>query len=326
MSKIFQSFIFGFGLLIVMTSNVFGQPYPNRPVTIVNPLSAGGGADTFLRALAKEMQPFLGQPVLVENRPGGNGMIAGEYIARAKPDGYVIGDLQSPQVAPDVFAPLRKPPYSAEDIRIVVRVFYLPSAMVSKSTAPWKVMQDFVKFAQNNPNKVSFAETAGEGHPLHLLGRSIFSKNQMQLNEIPYKGAGDAINALLGGHVDVGYPLSVSSVQGHVQNQKLLILAVDSAQRLPSLPDVPTLKELGFDPDMAPNYHVFAVPKGTPEDVVKKIHDAVKSALETTAMKEFARKSLSTIYYGSEKTAVEEIAQNRRQITPLLEELTKKKK
>ena len=325
MNRFFQATICVLGMAFA-TPAVIAQSFPNRPVTIVNPLSAGGGADAFLRALAKEMQPFLGQPVVVENRPGGSGLIAAEHIVRAKPDGYVIGDLQSTQVLPEVFAAIRKPPYAADDLRIVVRVFYLPSAMVSKGGAPWKGMEELVKFAQENPNKVSFAETAGEGHPLHLLGRSIFQKHRMQLTEVPYKGAGDAINALLGGHVDVGYPLSISSVQGHVQNQKLSILAVDSTERLPSLADVPTLKELGFDPNMAPNYHVFAVPKATPEDAVKKIHDSVKAALETPAMKEFARKSLSTIYYGSEKVALEEIALSRRQIIPLLDELLKQKK
>lgn len=300
-----------------------GQAYPTRPVTIVNPLSSGGGADAFLRALAREMQPLMGQPVLVESRPGAGGLIAGEHIARSRPDGYTIGDLQSTQVIPEVFAAFRKPPYGTEDLRFVVRVFYLPSALVSRAGAPWKSMKEFVRYVQDNPDKVSFAQTAGEGHPLHLLARSIFRKNSMRAVEVPFKGAGDAITALLGGHVDAGYPLSIAGVQGHVQAGKMSILAVDSAQRMALLPEVPTLKELGFDPDLAPNYHVFTVPRGTPEPVVKRIHDTVKAALETAAIREFARKNVVELYYGSERDAVEEIERNRKEIAPLVEDLLK---
>ncbi len=303
-----------------------GQTYPTRPVTIVSPLATGGGADLFLRALAKEMQPLMGQPVLVESRAGGGGLIAGGYIARAKPDGYAIGDLQSPQVIPDVYAAIRKPPYAAEDLKFVVRVYYLPSALVSRADPPWRNMRDFVKYVQDNPGKINFAQTAGEGSPLHLLALAIFQKNRMQLVQIPFKGAGDGILALLGGHVDAGFPLSIAGVQGHVEAGRMSILAVDSAQRMSSLPDIPTLKELGFDPEMAPNYHVFIVPKGTPEPVVKKIHDSVKAALETPAIKEFARRNVVALYYGSENDILKELEKNRKEIAPLIDDLVKRPK
>ena len=295
--------------------------YPSRPVTIINPLAAGGGADNFLRALAREMQNLWGQPVLVESRPGAGGLIAGEFVARAKPDGYVIGDLQSTHVMPEVFEALRKANYTSADLRLAVRVFYLPSAFVSRAGVPWKDMSQFVAYVRTNPDQVTFGQTTGEGHPLHLLARAMFDRNAMKVVEVPFKGAGDAVLAILGGHVDTGYPLSISSVQAHSRSGKLSILAVDSLARNPALPEVPTLTELGFDPKMAPNYHVFAVPKGTPDGVVQKIHDAVRHALGTEAIRDYARRQVVELYYGSARQAEEEVALNRRQIIPPLEQM-----
>ena len=323
--KFLQCMVLGMVLALGL-SPAAGQTYPTRPVTIVNPLAAGGGADFFLRALAREMQPLMGQPVLVESRPGGGGLIAGEYIARAKPDGYRIGDLRVAQATPEVFAALRKPSYATDDLKFVVRVFYLPSALVSKAGAPWRNMPEFVKYIQDNPGKINFARTSDEGDPQHLLALSIFQKNRMQAVEVPFKGAGDAIVALLGGHIDAGYPFSIAGVQGHVATGKMSILAVDSAQRMSSVPDIPTLKELGFDPEMAPAYHVFTVPKGTPEPVVRKIHDSVKAALESPAIQEFAQKNIIALYYGSEKDILEEMERNRKEIAPLLDAMVKRSK
>jgi len=295
--------------------------YPTRPVTIVNPRAAGGGADNFLRVLAREMQTLMGQAVLVESRPGAGGLIAGDYVARAKPDGHVIGDLQSTHLFPEVFEALRRPPYASSDLRLVVRVFYLPSAFVSKAGAPWTDMQGFMRFAQGHPGKVSFGQTVGEGHPLHLLARAVFTRNQIDVVEVPFKGAGDALVAVLGGHVDTGYPLSISSVQAHRQTGRLSVMAIDSLQRNAALPDVPTLRELGFDPDMAPNYHVFAVPRATPDSVVKRLHDVVREALQTPAVLEYAKKNVVELYYGSPQQAEQEVELNRRQIVPALQQM-----
>jgi len=300
-----------------------GQAYPSRPVTIVNPLASGGGADFFLRALALEMQLLMGQPVLVESRPGAGGLIAGEFVARGKPDGYRIGDFRVAQANPEIFTALRKPTYSIDELKFVVRIFYLPSALISKVQAPWRNMREFVKFVQDNPGKITFARTSGEGDPLHLLTLAMFKKNRMRAVEVPFKGAGDAIVALLGGHVDAGFPFSIAGVQGHVDAGKLAVFAVDSPQRIALFPDIPTLKELGFDPEMAPNYHLFAVAKGTSDPVVRKIHDTVKAAMETTAIREFARKNVIELYYGAEKDMLEELERNRKEIMPLIDELLK---
>lgn len=297
--------------------------YPSRPVTIINPLPVGGGVDIALRGLAKEMQAFLGQPVLVESRPGAGGTIAGQYVAQAKPDGYVMSLLQSTQAIPEVYAAFQKPPYSSEDIRPVVRYMSLVFALPSRAGAPWKNLPELIKYAQENPNKLRWGRTTGLGHPLHLLSFSLFKKNNLKVIEVPFKGAGDAITALLGGHIDVGFGISVTSIQGHVQSGKLTILAIHNPQRLAKLPDVPTFKELGLDPGVVPVYNTIFVPRGTPDDVVRKIHDAVKAAMETPALKEYAQKHVFELYYGSEKDILEELKRDREVSSALVEELAK---
>lgn len=300
--------------------------YPSKPVTIVNPLPVGGGVDIALRGLAKEMQTVMGQPVLVESRPGAGGTIAGEYVARAKPDGYVMGLLQSTQAIPEVYAAFQKPPYTSADLRPVVRYMSLVFALPSRTGAPWKDLNEFIKYVQSNPTKVRWGRTTGLGHPLHLLAYSLFKKNSLKVIEVPFKGAGDAITALLGGHIDVGFGISVTAIQGHVQAGKMTILALHNPQRLAAMPDIPTFRELGFDPGVVPVYNTIFVPKATPDDVVKKIHDAVKAAMETPALKEYARKNLFELYYGSEKDILEELKRDRDVSTPLVEELAKEQR
>ena len=300
--------------------------YPSRPVTIVNPLPVGGGVDIALRGLAKEMHAVLGQPVLVESRPGAGGTIAGEYVARAKPDGYVMGLLQSTQAIPEIYAAFQKPPYTSEDLRPVVRYMLLAFALPSRAGAPWKDLPEFIKYVQSNPNKVRWGRTTGIGHPLHLLAYSLFKKNNLKVIEVPFKGAGDAITALLGGHIDVGFGISVTAIQGHVQAGKMTILALHNPRRLAVLPDTPTFKDLGFDPGVVPVYNTMFVPKGTPDEIVKKIHDAVKAAMETPALKEYAKKNVFELYYGSERDVLEELKKDRAVSAALVEEVAKQQK
>jgi tripartite-type tricarboxylate transporter receptor subunit TctC len=302
------------------------EKFPSRPVTIINPLAPAGGVDIALRGLAKEMQTLLGQPVLVESRPGGGGTIAGEFIARSKPDGYTMGCFQSPQAMPELFTHWIKAPYTSVDLRPVVRYFYLCQSLGSKAPAPWKGLNEFVKYVQANPNTVRWGHTSGSGSPNYFLSFSFMKKSNLKLIEVPFKGAGEAIQAMLGGHIDVAYGCSVTSLLGHVQAGKLAILALHSPKRLTVVPEVPTFLETGLDPGLATPYNTFFVPKGTPEDVVKKIHDTVKAAIETPALQEYARKNVFELYYGSEKEIIEELRMDREVTVLLAEEIVKQEK
>ncbi|MSP89124.1 MAG: tripartite tricarboxylate transporter substrate binding protein [Alphaproteobacteria bacterium] len=297
--------------------------YPSKPVTLVNPLPAGGGVDIALRGLAKEMQPFMGRPVLVESRAGAGGTIAGQYVAQASPDGYVMGVFQSTQAIPEIYTAFQKPPYTSADIRPVVRYMTLVYAMPSRAGAEWKTLPELIEYAKKNPNKVRWGHTIGRGHPLHLLSYSLFKKYGIKVIEVPFKGAADAITSLLGGHIDVAFGISVTAIEGHVRAGKMSILAIHNPTRLASLPDVPTFAEQGADPGVVPVYNTIFVPKATPDAIVKRIHDAVKAALETPALKEYAAKNGFELYYGSEQDALAELTRDREVSSKLVEALLK---
>jgi tripartite-type tricarboxylate transporter receptor subunit TctC len=317
-------FLAGFAVSVLGGASAAAQDrFPSKPVTLVNPLPAGGGVDIAMRGLAREMQAVLGQPVLVESRPGAGGTIAGEYVARAKPDGYVMGLLQSTQAIPEVYAAFQKPPYASGDLRPVVRYMTLPYALPSRAGAPWKDFPEFVKYVQANPNKVRWGRTTGVGHPLHLVAHALYKKNNLQVIEVPFKGAADAIAALLGGHIDVGFGISVTAIQGHVQAGKMTILALHNPQRLAVLPEIPTFKDMGYDPGVVPVYNTFFVPRGTPDDIVKRLHDGVKAAMETPALREYAKKNVFELYYGGEREIAEELRRDREVSAALVEEVAK---
>lgn len=299
--------------------------FPDRPVTLVNPLPAGGGVDIAMRGLAKEMQTILGQPVLVESRAGAGGTIAGTYVAQAKPDGYALGLFQSTQAIPEVYAAFQKPPYTSEQIRPVARYMSLIYGLPSRAGAPWKTMSELVKYIKDNPGKVKWGRTIGVGHPLQLLTYSLLKKEDLKVTEVPFKGAADAITALLGGHIDVAFGVSVTATEGHVSAGRLSVLAIHNGTRIKSMPDIPTFAELGLDPGVVPIYNTFYVPKDTPDPVVAKLHDAVKRAIETPVMAEYAQKNGFELYYGSEADIRDELKRDREVTTALIEAMQKDK-
>lgn len=308
------------------TSAAWAQgQFPDRPITLICPLTAGGGVDTSLRGLAQEMQKILGQPVLVESRPGASGTIAGSYVAQAKPDGYIMGLFQSPQAIPEVYSDFLKPPYTSEQTRPVVRYMSLVFGMPSRPDAPWKTMGELVEYIKANPGKVRWGHTIGPGHPLHLLTYSLFKKHNLKVIEVPFKGAADAITALLGGHIDVAFGASVTATAGHAAAGRIKILAIHNPTRLPSLPDVPTFAEQGLDPGVMPVYNTFFVPKATPDAVVAKLHDAVKKAMETPELIAYAKKNGYELYYGSVADVETELKRDREVTASLIEAMQKDK-
>ena len=299
--------------------------FPSRPVTLLNPLPVGGGVDIAMRGLASELQPLLGQAVIVQSRPGAGGLIAGLALARAKPDGYTMGLLQSPQAIPEAYAAVQNAQYTGEELRPVVRFMKLVYALPSRGDAPWKTLPELFSYIKANPSKVRWGRTVGLGHPLHLLSYSLLKKNDLKVIDVPFKGAGEAILALLGGHIDVAFGVSVTSIEAHVRAGKMSILALHNPERLKSFPDAPTFAEQGADPGVPAIYNTFFVPRGTPDDVVKRLHDAVKAAMETPAMREHAQANQYELYYGSEVDIQNELKRDREVSTPLAQALAKEK-
>jgi tripartite-type tricarboxylate transporter receptor subunit TctC len=309
--------------LVAMDEARAQSAFPERPVTLICPLPAGGGVDIALRGIAQEMQKTLGQPVLVESRAGAGGTIAGNYVSQAKPDGYVMGLFQSTQAIPEVYAEFQKPPYTSEQLRPVARYMTLVFGLPSRAGAPWKSMTELIDYIKANPGKVRWGRTIGIGHPLQLLTYSLIKKQDLKVIEVPFKGAADAITALLGNHIDVAFGVSVTATAGHVSAGRLSVLAIHNPTRIASMPDVPTFTELGLDPGVMPIYNTFFVPKGTPDAVVTKLRDAVKSAIETPTLVEYAKKNGFELYYGSEQDVEQELKRDREVTSALIADMKK---
>jgi tripartite-type tricarboxylate transporter receptor subunit TctC len=311
-------------ILSCSTAVAAEKGYPNKPITIINPWPVGGGIDISTRAVAKEMQNLFGVPVLLESRPGAAGIVGGEYLARAKPDGYTIGICSSGVYVPEVYTGVRKPPYMSNDLEPVVRWLNLTFGLASITGMPWNNLNEFIKYVKDNPNKVRYGHS-GVAHTMYIKYYALAKQNNLELIEIPFKGAGDMVTALLGGHISVCMT-SVASVQAHFKPGRLKTLVIHNPKRMSRYPEIPTFEELGYVTGCPYNENGFFVPKGTPEEVKNKIHDVVKKALEIPWLKAFAEENDFELYYGSASDLKEEIRKEKEVIPPLMEEIAKKQK
>ncbi len=248
--------------------------YPSRPITILVAFPPGGVLDTYMRGLASLVGKSLGQPVLVENKPGALGTLAASTVARAQPDGYTLF-----QVSQNIFrAPhLSKVSYQMDkDFRFVVGLADTDHVLAVRADSPYKTLADFVDAARAQPGKLSYGST-GVGGTVHLCIDDLSKKAHMNLLHVPFKGAPDQIQNLLGGNLDaMGVPYSQATNLG----DKVRILTIFAKQRAKTSPDVPTATELGYD--VAVTSHVgIAGPKGMSDTVSKKLEEAFRQATET---------------------------------------------
>lgn len=249
-----------------------GKPFPNRPITIVCPPAPGGISDTLTRVLAATSQPLLGVPVIVENKPGGANAVGLTYGAHAKPDGYTVTYL----VAELAILPhLNLSVVTADDFDLLARTNYNPAAVTVRADAKWKTLHELVAYAKEHPGQVR-AGNSGTGSVWHLAAAALQEAAGVEFKHVPFAGAALAVQALLGGHVDV-VCVSPTEVQAHVEAGKLKMLAVMAKERDPLFPKVPTAKELGYDLDMGA-WGGLAVPKGTPNGVKVKLLSAFRRA------------------------------------------------
>jgi tripartite-type tricarboxylate transporter receptor subunit TctC len=249
------------------------QGYPNRPITLIIPWPAGGPTDTHLRKLSEIASRHLGQPIVVENKPGAGGMLGpASMAANAKPDGYTLSQLtvaafRQPHMQKVDYDPMR-------DFTYIIGVSGYTFGVAVKSDSPFKTFQDFIAFAKANPGKLSYGST-GTGTSPHLLLEELAEKANVKLLHVPYKGSADATQALLGGHT-----MAVSDATGwgrYVDQGAFRLLVTFGEQR--TRWGAPTAKELGYDIVSYSPYGI-AGPKGMDPAVVKIIHDAFKKAID----------------------------------------------
>jgi tripartite-type tricarboxylate transporter receptor subunit TctC len=259
------------GLLLAATAQA--QQFPSKPVTLIVPWPAGGSSDIYFRKLGEITARHLGQPLVIENRPGGSGMNGPATMAKtAKPDGYTISQL--------VITAFRMPHMQKVDWDPITDFTYIIGlagytfGIVVKADSPFKTFQDLLAYARANPGKLSYA-TPGTGTSLHLAMEEIAAKAGVQFLHVPFKGYGDGAIALMGGHVMVQVDSTGWAKQVDAGAQRLLATLGDKRTRW----NAPTVKELGVDTVSNSPYGLVG-PKGMPRDVVKVLHDAFKKSLD----------------------------------------------
>jgi tripartite-type tricarboxylate transporter receptor subunit TctC len=261
-------------LLFVFTG-ANAQTWPERPVRLVVPLPPGSGSDLLARGLAHRLSPMWGQPVVVDNRPGGNMIIATDAVAKAAPDGYTLlfGVDTSFTVNPHLYAKL---PYDAvKDFQPITHLTSFGVMLVANPSLPANNLAELVALAKKQPGKVSYA-SIGSGTQMHLLSAMLENKAGVQLLHVPYKGIPQMSLAVLTGEVNMTW-VGVFTARPQVQAGKLKALAYSGTKRSNLMPDVPTAIEQGYpDVEMSVWYGVLA-PAGTPRAIVERVHaDVVK--------------------------------------------------
>ena len=272
------------GLLMALAPLAHAQPaYPNKPVRLIVPFAPGGSTDVLARLLSEELRVELGQPVIVENKPGAGGNIGGDLVAKAPADGYtVLVAAAGPTVVnPSLYA---KMPYSpAKDLRPVTLLINEPNLMAIHPSIPAKSVAEFVAYAKSKPKDLSFA-SAGNGTPAHLAGEWFNQLTGTTIAHVPYKGTGPAINDLIAGQVAMMID-NMPALWPHVQSGRLRALAVTTEKRSGAAPDLPTLNESGAKGLVFSAWKGLMVPAATPEAIVKRLHEASVKALAKTELR-----------------------------------------
>ena len=256
--------------------------FPSKPITIVLPYATGGSADMLARFAAQGLQSELGQPAIVEAKPGAGGVLGTEYVARAEPDGYTLVLTASGTMAvnPYVYKLRYKP---LEDFKQITVLVDLPFVVVTNNEFPGKNLKEFIDYGRQHPNGITFGN-AGLGTQQHLTQLMFARAAGIQVNIVPYKGSSPAMNDLLGGHINA--VLDNTGVQTpFIKAGKVRPLFVTNPERVAALPDVPTASEAGLPGFSAVAWFGLAAPKGTPDAVVEKIQQAVAREFAKPEMK-----------------------------------------
>lgn len=260
-------------LAAVSLSAPAAAAYPDHPITLINPYAAGGPADVVARSLARALEKRLGQPVVVENKPGGGASIGTGFVARAKPDGYTL--LLGTSAGHVVTPLMQKTTYDGiQAFEFCSVVAVQPIMLVVNPSRGIKTVQALIARAKAEPGKLSYG-SAGVGGATHLGAELFQQAAHVQLNHIPYAGASPAINDAVGGQIDLAM-LNLSASLPFIRQGRLVPLAYAASERSPLLPDVPTLDEAGVPGAQAATWYSLAAPAGTPADIVQTLSDTVR--------------------------------------------------
>lgn len=259
------------------------QAWPTKPVRLVIPFPPGGASDYVGRAIAQALGDRLGQPVVVENRGGAGATIGTEAVAKASADGYtlLLGINAGIVIAPHIYPKLGYDPL--KDLAPIAAFAISPMLMVVPANSPVKTVQDFVALAAAKPAQILYA-SSGNGALPHLTTEQFAKEAKLQLVHVPYKGSGPALPDLISGRTQMMIDIIVSALP-HVQSGKLRALAVTSASRYPSLPDVPTLQESGFPAFDTGQWYGLLAPAGTPPAIIQRVQNELATIMQSAELR-----------------------------------------
>lgn len=277
---------------ILVAAQAFAA-FPERPVTLVVPFAAGGSTDVVARVIAEKMSQDLGQQVIVQNVAGAGGSLGAGNVARADADGYTIlmGTVATHALNPLI---LKNKPYDAEaDFAPVSLLVLVPNVLVVNPELPAKSVEELLALLKAEPDKWSYA-SSGNGTPLHLSGELFKSMAGVTMEHIPYKGSGPALNDVLGNQVSIMFD-NLPSSSAHIKAGTLKALAVTTAERAPSFPDIPTMAEAGLPGYETYTWNALFAPKDTPKEVVDRLNAAAVKAMADPGVAERMKEFSATI-------------------------------
>ena len=271
----------GAAVLPSMPRLALAETYPSRPVRLIVSFAAGGPTDILARLMGEWLAIRLGQPVFVENRPGGGGNIGVESVVRAAPDGHTLLMVDAtPTMSATMYEKLSF--NFVRDIAPVAGVIRVPMVVLVHPSVPAQTLAEFITYAKANPGKVNMA-SAGSGSAPHMAGELFKMMAGVDMVHVPYRGQGPALSDLLGGQVQILFAAAPGTAD-HVKAGKLRALAMTTAARMPDLPDVPTVADAvaGYE---ASQWYGFAAPKNTPAEIIEKLNKEINAAIADPGMK-----------------------------------------
>jgi tripartite-type tricarboxylate transporter receptor subunit TctC len=280
-------------VLLAFSGGAFAQDYPNQPIRIIVPYTAGGSSDFVGRTVATKMQENMNHPVVVENRPGGNAVIGTELVAKARPDGYtlLLGGSSALSANPALYNNL---PYDTlKDFAPLTNAVVSPIVVVVHPSVPVNSIKELIAYAKANPGKLNYG-SAGVGNTLHLAAEMFCLTTGTTMTHVPYKGASQALGDLLGGSIQVMFDLPQTPLS-NIQAGKLKALAVTGEKRVAVMPDVPTMAEAGLPEYQFGTWIGLVAPAKTPPAIVSRLHKEMVKVLNQPEVKEAFAKQVMEV-------------------------------
>src|SRR6266850_1113237 len=277
MHLMFRCAVTAAGLIVACAAAA--QSFPSKPLRVIIPFVAGGSSDIVGRAIGSKFQEFLGQPAVVENKPGANGAIAAEFVAKAEPDGHTIlvGSIGVFSINSALFKDLRYNPL--RDFAPITLAVTTPNVLITKPALAANSMKELVDYAKKNPGKLSYC-SSGTGSSDHLTAELLNQVAGISAVHVPYKGGAACQTDIMGGQVDISFQ-NLGAVTNYVRGNRMKALAVTAKARNPQLPNVPTTAEGGYPDLVVTSWQAAAAPARTPREIVAKLNDAAVKALRS---------------------------------------------